>query len=71
MSHRVILDPQAPVFLAPRRHRREIPERLDAAGTVLTALDEAAVVKAANELVQEGVRGARDLLPVLVPQSGA
>ncbi len=53
--YRVILDPQAPVFLAPRRYRREIPERLDASGAVLTALDEAAVVKAADELVQEGV----------------
>ncbi|MBI2736121.1 MAG: hydantoinase/oxoprolinase family protein [Rhodospirillales bacterium] len=53
--YRVILDPQAPVFLAPRRYRREIPERLDASGTVLTALDEAAVVKAADELVQKGV----------------
>lgn len=53
--YRVILDPQAPVFLAPRRYRRDIPERLDASGTVLTALDEAAVVKAADELVQEGV----------------
>jgi N-methylhydantoinase A len=53
--YRVILDPQAPVFLAPRRYRREIPERLDASGTVLTALDEAAVVTAADDLVQEGV----------------
>lgn len=53
--YRVILDPQTPVFLAPRRYRREIPERLDASGTVLTELDEAAVVKAADELVQEGV----------------
>ena len=53
--YRVILDPQAPVFLAPRRYRREIPERLDASGTVLTALDEAAVVQAADELVQEGI----------------
>ena len=53
--YRVILDPQAPVFLAPRRYRREIPERLDASGTVLTTLDETAVAKAADELVQEGV----------------
>ena len=53
--YRVILDPQAPVFLAPRRYRREIPERLDASGTVLTPLDEAAVVQAADELVQESV----------------
>ena len=53
--YRVILDPQAPVFLAPRRYRREIPERLDASGAVLTALDEAAVAKAADELVQAGV----------------
>jgi len=53
--YRVILDPQAPVFLAPRRYRREIPERLDASGTVLTALDETAVARAADELVQEGV----------------
>lgn len=53
--YRVILDPQAPVFLAPRRYRREIPERLDASGTVLTPLDETAVARAADELVKEGV----------------
>ena len=53
--YRVILDPQAPVFLAPRRYRREIPERLDASGKVLTALDEAAVVAASDDLVRDGV----------------
>ena len=30
--YRIVLDPEAPAFLAPRRHRKEIPERIDAAG---------------------------------------
>src|SRR5262245_39295335 len=53
--YRVILDPETPVFLAPRRYRREIPERIDADGAVVTALDEAAVLRAADELVGRGV----------------
>ena len=53
--YRVVLQPEAPVFLAPRRYRKEVPERLDATGAVLTPLDEEAVVRAADELVKEGV----------------
>src|SRR5215475_6273307 len=53
--YRIILEPETPVFLAPRRLRKEIPERLDAQGAVVTPLDEAAVVRAADELVKEGV----------------
>jgi N-methylhydantoinase A len=53
--YRVILDTEAPVFLAPRRFRKEVNERLDANGEVLTPLDEAGVIAAADELVKSGV----------------
>jgi len=53
--YRIVLDPEAPAFLAPRRHRKEIPERIDAAGKVLLPLDEAAVLAAADHLVEAGV----------------
>ena len=53
--YRIILEPEAPVFLAPRRYRRGIAERLDASGTVVIPLDEAAVLSAADELVRDGV----------------
>src|SRR5215813_10211550 len=53
--YRVILEPETPVFLAPRRYRKEIPERLDAAGAVILPLDEEGVHRAADELVKEGV----------------
>lgn len=53
--YRIVLDPEAPAFLAPRRHRMEIPERIDASGAILTPIDEAAVVAAADELVEAGV----------------
>jgi len=53
--YRIVLDPEAPAFLAPRRHRKEIPERIDAAGKVLLPLDEAAVLAAADQLVEAGV----------------
>lgn len=53
--YRIVLDPEAPAFLAPRRYRKEIPERVDASGAVLLALDEAAVVAAADQLVEAGV----------------
>ena len=68
--YRIVLDPEAPVFLAPRRYRREIAERIDAQGVVLMPLDEAAVAKTADELVEEGVEAIAICLPVLVPQSG-
>ena len=53
--YRIILEPEAPVFLAPRRYRREIAERIDANGVVLVPIDETAVVGTADELVKEGV----------------
>jgi N-methylhydantoinase A len=53
--YRVILEPETPVFLAPRRYRKEIPERLDATGAVILPLDEEAVQRAADELVKQGV----------------
>src|SRR5215510_14235886 len=52
--YRIILEPETPIFLAPRRYRKEIRERVDAAGAVVVPLDEAAVVKAADELVEQG-----------------
>ncbi|MFT5390051.1 MAG: N-methylhydantoinase A [Gammaproteobacteria bacterium] len=42
------------VPLIPRELRLEVPERMDADGNVLVALDEAAVTEAANELLSKG-----------------
>jgi N-methylhydantoinase A len=53
--YRVILEPETPVFLAPRRYRKGIPERLDATGAIILPLDEEAVLSAADELVKEGI----------------
>jgi N-methylhydantoinase A len=50
------LDPETPTFLTPGRYRREIPERISATGEVLSALDEAAVAAAADELVAAGAQ---------------
>jgi len=50
------LDPETPVFLAPGRFRREIPERTGPTGQVLEALDEAAVAGAADALVAAGAQ---------------
>ena len=47
------IGPEEPLFLAPRRQIRGIPERLDAAGRVLIPLDEAAVVAAVTDLVEQ------------------
>ena len=48
------LEPETPVFLAPRRRRRGIPERIAADGSVVTPLDEEAVAAAAADLVRQG-----------------
>src|SRR5258708_8176612 len=54
----LFIDVQTPVFLAPRRRREPIRERLDAAGDVLIPLDENQVAAATRRLVQaEGVNG--------------
>ncbi len=50
----VILTPQTPGFLAPRRRRLEVPERIAADGSVVMPLDEKAVLAAAQQLVDDG-----------------
>jgi N-methylhydantoinase A/oxoprolinase/acetone carboxylase beta subunit len=47
----LVLKPETPVFLAPGRYRKEVRERLDASGNVLTPLDERTVRHAVAELV--------------------
>ena len=51
----LILKPETPVFLAPGRYRKEVRERLDASGNVLTPLDEHSVRQAIDELQKLGV----------------
>lgn len=53
--YHVILDPQTPVFLAPRQRRLEVSERINAAGEICTPLDEDGVRAAAHALVGQGV----------------
>ncbi len=50
------MDRETPTFLAPRRRRIGIRERLDARGGVLTALDEEQVWAAATALRRDGVQ---------------
>jgi N-methylhydantoinase A/oxoprolinase/acetone carboxylase beta subunit len=50
------MDPETPTFLAPRRRRVGIRERLDARGGVLTPLDEAQVRAEVARLRDEGVQ---------------
>jgi N-methylhydantoinase A/oxoprolinase/acetone carboxylase beta subunit len=50
------MDPETPAFLAPRRRRVGIRERLDARGRVLVPLDEAQVRAEAARLRDEGVQ---------------
>jgi N-methylhydantoinase A len=52
----VVLEPQPPVFLAPRRFRQEVSERVTPSGEVLTKLDETDLRRAVDKLVQEGAR---------------
>ena len=47
------VDAQTPVFLAPRRLRVGIPERVDVDGTVRKPLDEAALILALRSLVEQ------------------
>jgi N-methylhydantoinase A len=50
------LKPETPIFLAPRRYRVEVAERLDAAGQVVRPLDDASVERALATLATLGVR---------------
>lgn len=53
--YRIRLTPATPVFMLPRSRRKEIPERLDGHGRVLTPIDLDAVRNAVRELQAEGV----------------
>src|SRR4030095_16900170 len=50
------MDPEVPTFLAPRRRRVGIRERLDARGQVLVALDEDSVRRAVRTLREQAVQ---------------
>ncbi|PWU20354.1 MAG: hypothetical protein C5B48_12610 [Candidatus Rokuibacteriota bacterium] len=50
------MDAETPAFVAPRRRRLGIRERMDARGAVLTPLDEDQVRAAVRGLTREGVR---------------
>jgi N-methylhydantoinase A/oxoprolinase/acetone carboxylase beta subunit len=52
----LVLRPETPVFLAPGRFRKEVRERVDANGNVLTPLDEASVAQAIAELLALDVK---------------
>ncbi|MGE0119902.1 MAG: hydantoinase/oxoprolinase family protein [Dongiaceae bacterium] len=52
----VILQPETPGFLVPGARRKEVNERIGASGEVLVPLDEASLIRAVGELVQDGVR---------------
>src|SRR5205823_1861126 len=46
------IGPEEPLFLAPPRRIRGVPERLNSVGTVLVPLDEAAVLHEVTDLVE-------------------
>jgi len=52
----LVLRPETPVFLAPRRFRKEVRERLDAQGNVLVPLEEDSARRAIIELVEQQVQ---------------
>jgi N-methylhydantoinase A len=52
--YELFLEPETPAFLAPRRRRRGIPERVAADGSVVTPLEEDAVRRAVADLVSQG-----------------
>ena len=50
----IVLKPETPVFLAPRRMRKEVAERISPGGDVITPLDESQLRAAVAELVSAG-----------------
>lgn len=50
----IVLKPEPPVFLAPRRMRKEVSERISASGDIITALDESELRSAIDDLVSAG-----------------
>ena len=63
------MDPEVPTFLAPRRRRFGVRERLDARGQVLVPLDEDSVRRAVRSCREQARAGHRGLLPLLLRQS--
>lgn len=58
MRHRmydIILTSETPSFLVPGSLRKEVPERIGADGSIVTPLDEAAVLARVDELLAAGV----------------
>ncbi|MDR5699038.1 hydantoinase/oxoprolinase family protein [Agromyces aerolatus] len=53
VSHMYDFSYQRPAPLVPRRHRRGVPGRLDAQGAEVVPLDEAALIEAARELIEQ------------------
>lgn len=53
----LVLRPETPTFLAPGARRKEVIERVDAQGRVVTPLDESSVKAAVDDLVAQGVDG--------------
>ena len=53
--YQAVLEPETPTFIAPRARRLEVAERTAADGRVITPLDEAALRRAADQLVADGV----------------
>lgn len=49
----LFMDAETPVFLAPRRRRRGIRERIGADGSIVRELDEAAALTAIRELIED------------------
>lgn len=50
----IVLKPEPPVFLAPRRMRKEVSERISASGDIITDLNENELRSAIDELVSAG-----------------
>jgi N-methylhydantoinase A len=50
----VILEPQTPVFLAPRRMRAEVQERIASTGEILCPLEKEDVLATARHLIEQG-----------------
>ncbi len=51
----LVLQPEVPVFLAPARLRKEVTERVDALGGIVTPLDEASIYEAVQALLEAQV----------------
>lgn len=54
--YKLDIEPETAAFLCPGRDRREVPERLSADGKVVEALDEEALLAAAQDLITSGVQ---------------